>query len=210
MRFALLPVALALLVGAHTHGPLGLGAATVALVDDARLSLFDAPGGVVPVATVEITSTPYTFEISVRPAQAAVVRPLELSPDFGLFAFRVVAVADGAYEVVVDEETGRTLWLRAHPAVTYKPWAEYLVEEVTGFDRLDRTTPLRTAPRADAAAVPYEPPEPYGWDCLAVAEAQGEWVRVRRSGLCYDAEPVDGWLRWRDGDDLLISYGLTC
>ena len=212
MRLALLPLALALLAGSHAPDPLGLGFVTVTPNDGVRLDLFDAPGGAVPAATVAIESTPTSFALVVRPAQAVEVRPAVLWPDYSLFAFRVVALADGAYEVVVDEETGRTLWLRAQPTVVYKPWEQYLVEDVTGFSRLDPAAPLRATPRADAPAVPYDAPEEHGWDCLAVAEVQGEWVRVRLSDLCAfgDTAPVDGWLQWRDGDRLLIGYGLTC
>ena len=209
MRLAPLVLLAALLAGAPPP-TLGLGFATVAVDDGLRLDLFDAPGGAAPPAASVGVVLSSPAALVVRPGGAARVEPAEWWPDFGLLAFRVVAVADGAVEVVVDEASGRTLWLRDGPAVTYKPWARYLVEDVTGFDRLDPArNPVRAEPHPGAPVVAggAEP-----WGCVAAAEVRGEWVRTRRSDLCPPdaAGAPDGWVRWRDGDRLLIAYGLTC
>lgn len=190
--------------------PLGLGFATVAVDDGLRLDLFDAPGGAAaPVAQVEVVLSP-PAALVVRPGGAVRVEPAEWWPDFGVLAFRVVAVAEGAVRVVVDEASGRTLWLRDGPAVAFKPWARYLIEDVTGIDRLDPArNPVRVSPHAGAPVVTGGARP---WRCVAVAEVRGEWVRLRRSDLCPPgpAGAPDGWVRWRDGDRLLVSYGLTC
>ena len=131
-------------------------------------------------------------------------------PDFNLLQFPVlkpgkerlqVRTADGSY------------WVARSPAVVYLPWATFLVDRVTGFDRLDPVAnPLRAAPSVAAGVVPFPPQEGEGWECLAVREVKGDWARVERSELCWREEmpPLDGWIRWREGDRLLIDYGLVC
>lgn len=204
---------LALCIGARPPDRLGIGIATVDVAQGTRIDLFDGPDSQTPVATVEIEEDAARLTFILSLSSPDWLRPETLWLDYSLFAFRVVAATDDAYEVVVDGETGRTLWIRRQPAVEYKPWARYLVENVTGLSRLSpASNPLRAFPDAAAPVVPYSGSEAKGWDCLAVAEVRGEWARVRLSDLCAfgGAEPVDGWVRWRDGDDLLIGYGLTC
>lgn len=214
MRLPLLLLsASALLLGTQPPDRLGLGIATVEVTDGTRLDLFETPDSSTPLATVEIEEDAANLTFVLSPASPDWLRPETLWLDYSLFAFRVVTATDAAYEVVVNQETGRTLWLRRQSSVEFKPWKRYLVENVTGFSRIaPESNPLRALPNDAAIVIPYSGSEEHGWECLAVAEVEGDWVRVRLSDLCAygDAKPVDGWLRWRVGDELLIGYGLTC
>lgn len=209
MRPLLVVPALLLAVAAPPTDRLGTGIATVEVADGVRLDFFAAPGNRLPVATVHLREDAAAQTLVLDPPNA--LRPITLWLDYALLAFRVHTVAADAFEVVVDEATGQTRWLRAQPGLVYKPWAQYLVENVTAFDRLDAATnPLRAAPDPHAAPLPYEAPGDR--DCFAATEVRGEWVRVTYAELCMpdDAPPLDGWVRWRDADALLIGYGLAC
>ena len=178
-----------------------------------RLDLLTDPEAARPVLTVELVEDPTVQSIALAPGVPDWFRPETLWLDYSLFTFRVVGETESALEVVVDADTGRTLWLRRQPGVVFKSWSRFLTEDVTGFSRLDpASNPLRMSPDPSAPVVPYSGSEEQGWECLAVAEVRGPWARVRRSDLCAfgDAEPVDGWVRWRDENELLISYGMTC
>lgn len=211
MKPLALGIAVVLLLGGRLPERLGVGIATVSVEPGVRIALFETPGATEPLEHVGFVWDAPHSTIRLSEESPVWLRPDLFSPDYFLFTVRVLTVTDTALEVVVDVESGRTLWMRTHPAVVYKPWAQYLVEDVTGFDRLNaETNPLRASPGPDAPGIPYASQD--GWDCLAVAEVRGDWLRVRRSDLCYseDVPPVDGWIRWRDGETLLISYGLIC
>ena len=215
MSSLLLLPALALLLGATEAPPevVGLGIASVSVETGVRLDLFAEPDATDPVLTVELVEDPSILSIVLASEAPEWFRPETLWLDYSLFTFRVVSATDAALEVVVDAEGGRTLWLRRQPAVEFKPWVQFLVEDVTGFSRVDpASNPLRVSPDPSASIIPYSGSEYHGWECLAVAEVRGEWARVRLSDLCAfgDTEPVDGWVRWRDQNELLIGYGMTC
>lgn len=207
--------ALALLLGAAQPAPVGvgLGIASVSVEDGVRLDLFAEPDAAEPALTLDLVEDPSLRSIALAEEAPAWFRPETFWLDSSLFTFRVVRATDAALEVVVDDESGRTLWLRRQPAVAFKPWAQFLVEDVTGFSRLDpASNPLRASPRSSAPVIAYSGSEKHGWECLAVAEVRGPWARVRLSELCAfgETEPVDGWVRWRDENEMLIGYGMTC
>ena len=146
------------------------------------------------------------------------LRPESWWPNYYLFAFHALEARGDWARVVVHEETGRTLWLRTGGAVAFMPWEAFLTERVTIVQREDaEANPVRTAPEADAKRA--ELPEIIAgedWigDCWVPAEVRGDWVRVQPSDLCRanwtePAEPL-GWIRWREGDRLLITWGLIC
>jgi len=118
--------------------------------------------------------------------------------------------------VAVHEEAGRTLWVRTGGPVKFVPWDAFLTENVTIVERTDiAENPIRIAPEADAPLADM-PPEAtqadWGGDCLMPVEVRGDWMRVTPSVLCSrDIDPASlGWVRWHDGDRLLITWGLTC
>ena len=214
-RSLLLLPALALLLSSVHASPevIGLGIASVSVESGVRLDLLAEPDATAPFLTVELVEDPSVQSIALASEAPEWFRPETLWLDYSLFTFRVVGETEAALEVVVDAESGRTLWLRRQSGVVFKPWAQFLVEDVTGFSRVDpASNPLRESPDPSASVIPYSGSEYHGWECLAVAEVRGEWARVRLSDLCAfgDTEPVNGWVRWRDEDELLIGYGMTC
>lgn len=212
-RSLLILPAFVLLLGYDTLPPerVGLGIASIHVAPGVRFGLFSSPDAADPVATVDLVEDPSIQSVVLGPSTPEWLRPETLWLDYSLLAFRVLREAESALEVVVDTASGRTLWLHRQPEITFKPWAQYLVEDVTALYRIDPTTnPLRMTPDASAAVVPHE-----GGDCFAAVEVRGEWARVQTSELCLyegsDVEPVeDAWVRWHDGTRLLISYGLLC
>ena len=209
-RIAFLPLLLALALESAPQDRLGIGFAMVEVSAGVRLDLFDSASATESVATIEIVER--NGDLVIAPASDW-LRPETLWLDYSLFVFRVVTVSGDAYEVVVNEGRGGRSGSCPQRAVEFRPRAStFLVEDVTGLNRLSPATdPLRATPALNAETIPYAA-EADGWDCLAVAEVRGAWVRVKLSDLCTHggAEPVDGWVRWRDGDRLLIGYGLTC
>ena len=132
-------------------------------------------------------------------------------PDFNLLQFPVLEAGDRRLRVRTADGP---YWVDRSGAVAYLPWETFLVERVTGLDRLDpNANPLRASPDSTAEALPFTPPSEDGWECLAIREVRGVWARVEWSALCVGDEempPLDGWIRWREGDRLLIDYGLVC
>ncbi len=129
--------------------------------------------------------------------------PAHLKLDYGLLMMRAITISRNWVEVELNSTDGRTLWIdrgNAHVML----WEEFMLG-VVAVEILDpESNPIRVKPMdhagilADGANALLKP--------LAV---RGEWLLVATHQLADRIQPT-GWVRWRDGDRLLVDYSLLC
>jgi hypothetical protein len=103
-------------------------------------------------------------------------------------------------EVVVNRETGQTRWVDRQ-AVEFFEWPDFLLKAVA-VEALDpEANPIRSGPDESTPILSSAPAD------LRPVAVRGSWLQVSTAGLADRIVPT-GWIRWRDGDRLLVSYSL--
>lgn len=128
--------------------------------------------------------------------------------DYSSFIFRCTARRQNWYQVIVNNESGKTLWLRKQKAVEFKTWEQFL-KEMFGVERLGAQK-IRQAPLINSREIKYR-----GKDCFQVRRLKGDWIEIFSPAYCKNGyteskTPVkSGWIKWRAGNKLLIDYFIT-
>lgn len=69
---------------------------------------------------------------------------------------------------------------------------------------------IRTEPDERSQEIEY-----HGTDCFVVKSMKGEWIEIATPAYCDEdltgsTTPIkSGWIKWRDGDKLIIEYFTT-
>lgn len=129
--------------------------------------------------------------------------PAHLKLDHDLVLMKVITLSRAWMEVEVNGTDGTTRWVdRGEVDFVTWPVFIYTVNTVEIID--PEMNPIRIKPM-DHASVLAD-----GARSLLVPIAvQGDWLMVSTNGLADRIAPT-GWIRWRDGERLLVRYNLLC
>lgn len=181
--------------------PLGLGIGHVMPRPGSVLNFYgeprpgDVPGDLEPVDVVRFGVGVPSVQILEAPPWLV---PQHLKMDYELFQFRVLTLSQEWAEVIGNTQTGQSWWIE-RSAIRFESWPEFLLG-VNSVEALDaEANPVRERP-FDQSSIMSTAPEPV--PPLAV---RGEWLKVGTSHLADRIRP-EGWIRWRDGERLLIAY----
>ena len=180
-----------------------LGFAVVDVAAGTVLPFFAKPDGSKPALTVRLYYNQATKSISHRVEGGEQFRPATLHLDYDLWELSVKNKQEGWLKVVVDEQTGKTLWVRERRPVKFVGW----LSKMRGAFSIERTrpkaNPLRTVPGAKAREVKLA-----GRDCFKADRMRGDWIRVVQQDHCDGASrwSASGWIRWRDDRGCLLVH----
>ncbi|HLA64857.1 MAG TPA: hypothetical protein VK610_10550 [Rhodothermales bacterium] len=186
---------------ARADMPIGLGIAQVTPVPGGALRFYAEPGegvrpeDVVPADIVTFRRGVPSVEIATAPPWLV---PEHLKMDYELFHLRVLTLTPDWVEVVGNATTGQSIWV-ARMDVTFIAWPEFLlgVAAVEVYD--SEANPVRYVPHPEGGVLSSRP------GALPPLAVRGDWLRVATRDLA-DRIPPSGWVRWRDGDFLLLTY----
>ena len=122
--------------------------------------------------------------------------------DYNQLTFRWLAVAQGWVEIELNAQLGRKAWVpRDQLKLNY--WPDFLVE-LFALEAIDPdSNPLRTKPLDHAATVS----QPEDVEYLRPLQVNDEWIFLE---FWYEAQGEflgeGGWLRWREGYELLVKW----
>ena len=154
------------------------------------------PALMTPRDSVTFGQGPYHVDIMTAPPWFV---PEVLKMDYDMLFLRAITLTKNWVEVVVNRLTGETRWIDAQ-AVRFVDWPRFLLDMAT-VEMLDAAAnPIRVKPLDYAGILAEAPGIP-----LQVLAIQGSWMQVSTNGVADRIVPT-GWIRWRDGDQLLISY----
>jgi hypothetical protein len=129
--------------------------------------------------------------------------PEAYDPLYDLFAFRCKNRVNGWLEVIVNNNTGLSYWLKETEVNKYIDWGTY-------FQRIycikkSINNPIFDNPSESANKVSFE-----GKDCFKVNSMKDEWIEVNltdeNTKSSSQAAIKTGWIRWRNNNDVLIKY----
>lgn len=181
--------------------PAGLGIVRVTPKPGGALHFYRTPGigerpaDLSPADTVRFAAAQPSVDIAEAPPWLV---PEHLKMDYEIFLLRAITLTPVWVEVIGNRTTGETWWV-ARDAVGFSAWPEFLlgVASVEAFD--PEANPVRARP-LDASPVLSS-----ARAVVRVLAVKDEWVQVDTSRLA-DRMPPEGWMRWRRGDRMLVTF----
>jgi len=157
-----------------------------------------------PVQVVRFYHEPAINSLSFRvegKGSYSLLRPEGHKLDYSIFDLPVRSKRDGWLEVLADQESGKTLWVREDQTVRFADWLSKM-QGAFAVARVDRAgNPLRAEPAGTGNEVKIT-----GRDCFKVSEMRGDWIRVVQQDICNgrSSSRGSGWVRWRDTQGCLL------
>ncbi|MCK9480137.1 MAG: hypothetical protein M0R38_00040 [Bacteroidia bacterium] len=191
---------------------LGLGLVSINFDDKTTLHFYSTPNDKEPKRIIQFFNdqTINSWNIRDRDKQTEWLKPEILWLDYSQFVFRCITVQDNWLKVIVNNENGETLWLKKNDLTTFRNWEDYL-KEMFGVARLpDRKQKIRSLPTDNSEEIIYQ-----GRDCFQVKSMRGDWIEIFTADHCDEGytdsktKIKSGWIRWRQGNNLLIEYFTT-
>jgi len=188
---------------------LGLGLVSINFDDKTTLHFYSTPSDKEPKKTIQFFNDQAINSWNIRDLDKHKewLKPEILWLDYSSFVFRCLTVNDNWLKVMVNNETGETLWLKKNDLTTFKDWEKYL-KEMFGVARLpDQKQKIRSFPTGNSQEIIYQ-----GQDCFQVKSMKGDWIEIFTADYCdksytdSNAKIKSGWIKWRQGNKLLIDY----
>jgi hypothetical protein len=190
------------------QAPLGIGLVDVNFDDKTIIDFYDQPRSSSPTRTIKFFDDKAINSWSIVDLKS--VRtwlvPESLWLDYNSFVFRCVSKRPGWLQVVVNNKTGKSYWIKSSPYLKFSTWEEFLKQmfSITRSRKFPQT--VHAQPSPSTREVNYRVK-----DCFEVVEMRGDWIKVKQAGHCEvrDAGFRTGWIRWRRGQSLLVEYFIT-
>ncbi len=188
---------------------LGVGLVSVNFDDKTVLRFYERTSDASTAKTIEFfdDKSINSFNIKNLPAHEDWLSPQSLWLDYFSFTFRCKSRRPGWFEVIVNNETGKTYWLRNNKLVSFGTWEQYL----KGMFAVERSEKVKQkifhSPNARSSTINYK-----GRDCFQVKAMRGEWIEIATAQHCdqsytnSETKINSGWIKWRRGNELLIYY----
>ena len=196
-------------------GQIELGAGLVAIDfnDTTVLHFYTSRKDKQPAKTIEFFNdkTIDSWNIRNLDKQKPWLNPECLWLDYSSFIFRCKSQTKDWYELIVNNKNGQTLWLKKSAVTKYSSWKTFL-SGMFGVSRLsDKKQVIRISPDDQSEGINY-----IGNDCFQVKSMKGDWIEIFTADYCDDSytdsktKIKSGWIKWREGNKLLIEYFMTC
>ncbi len=128
------------------------------------------------------------------------------NPDYFRLIFDCTKSTDKNYQVIIDQKTNEVGFIKkADSLFKFETAAEYVSEWTSGSFDFDRTqNPLRQEPSDNATVISNVDQKKYKIWRAEKIEMKGDWIKVK----IRDNE--EGWIRWRQGDKIVIKIYFAC
>ena len=211
MRVVLTILILIPLTRCYGQMPLGTGVVKIAFDGKTVIDFYKHPTDKAHFKRVEFFNDIEinSWNIKNLEIEKAWLNPEIIWLDYSQFNFRCKSTTTDWLELIVNNEPGLTLWIKRTKATTYLTWEQYL-KDASQVDRLKETKQkIRKRPNDNADEIKYE-----RQDCFQVKSMQGDWIEIFTPDTCDEVDEKSkvksGWIKWRDGDRLLIEYYTSC
>jgi hypothetical protein len=132
---------------------------------------------------------------------SADLKPLVLDADTGALAMKAAGQDDARYEVIVNEDTGdRKFVKKDDKAFRFETWQRYLLQ-ISAVKFNDGANKVLDLPQGNRKNVLM----PMQTTIFTPIEVKGEWLRIEWETEAGKGLKDSGWIRWRDGDALLVE-----
>ena len=187
---------------------LGTGLLSVDFDGNTIVSFYNKPTDKLPIKTVEFFNDLRidSWNIKNLKAQKEWLNPEVLWLDYSPLVFRVKSKTDQGFQIIVNNKTNQTYWVKRNQSMTFLTWETFL-KNMFSVARLNISDQkIRKLPIENAEQINYK-----GKDCFQVKSMKGDWIEIFTADNCDQSKTKlkTGWLKWRQGNKLLIKYFIT-
>jgi len=195
-------------INATAQTDLGTGLISIHFDSKTILHFYSMPTDKEPAKTISFfdDKSINSWNIKNLDEQKKWLMPEVLWLDYDYFIFRCLKEDNGYYNVIVNNQTGKSYWIKKSAATVFSTYENYL-KEMFGVGRLT-AMPIKESPTEASATIKYS-----GTDCFRVRQMKGDWIEIFTADYCDEdsGKPKikSGWIQWKQGNKLLIEYYLT-
>jgi hypothetical protein len=187
---------------------LGIGLLSVSFNEKTVIPFYSKLNDKFPVKTIEFFNdqTINSWNIKNLESQKEWLNPEVLWLDYSPLVFRVKSKSDQGFQVIVNDKTGQTYWVKRNKSMTFLTWETFL-KNMFSVARLNASAQkIRKLPYENAGQINYN-----GKDCFQIKSIKGDWIEIFTADHCDEnkSKIKTGWLKWRQGNKLLIEYFIT-
>lgn len=187
---------------------LGIGLLSVEFNETTLLKFYALPKNHEPVKVLEFFNDKSinSWNIKNLKNERQWLKPETLWLDYSSLVFRCKSVRGDWMEVIVNNESGLSYWLQKNSNIKFKTWETFL-KEMFVIERAKKYPQrIRRQPVDESPGIRYDGEG----DCFQIKSMKGNWVEVFTPGHCDNKTKIkSGWIQWRKGKSLLISYFIT-
>lgn len=210
MRRLLTIILFLLTINLWGQAEFGQGLVSINFDDKTVLQFYAKQTDTVPIKTIEFFNDKSinSWNIHGLDKQKEWLKPEVLLLDYSSFIFRCKTQTNDWFEVFVNNENDKSLWLKKSELTKFLSWETYL-QKMFGVARLsNQSQKIRKQPNDNSEEIKYS-----GHDCFQVKSMNEDWIEIFTADYCDNNDSKtkikSGWLKWRQGNRLLIEYFLT-
>jgi len=201
----ILTLCLSLFAAAKTE--LGIGVIVIDFSENTVVEFYDSPElNLKPVKSIMFYDdhVNQVWKIKNMETHKSWLKPEAYNPLYDLLAFRCISKKDGWIEVMVNNNTGQTFWIKSSDITLFSDWLTFL-QKGKCISRGKTEVQILEKPEENAKQIEFN-----GKDCFGIKSMKDEWIEITipmedKKG---DSEEKTGWMKWKNGNDLLIKYSI--
>lgn len=201
LKLTLLFSILSISIFAQTN--LGIGLVAIKFDDKTVLPFYTSVNDKEPAKTIRFFNDKSinSWNIKDLKNQQKWLKPEILWLDYNYFVFRCEEKENDSFKIIVDNESGKSLWIRKSKSTLFRNWEKFL-QDMFSVQRKSKTDKIYKLPNKNSGTIRYS-----GEDCFQVRSMKGDWIEIFTSE-CDDVKSQlkSGWIKWKDGNNLLIEY----
>lgn len=145
----------------------------------------------------------FEFPVTSEYVENEAFRPFAQKLDYSVLVLKCVSEDDTQFEVIVNETSGLRKFIRKSDQLfQFQRWEDHILD-LFAVDFDQTKNPLRRTPSENAPLV-----QPVEQVFYQPVEIRKNWLKVRLedTGGSKPKARGTGWIKWREGDELLIEF----
>jgi hypothetical protein len=191
---------------------IGVGIISINFDDKTVLKFYEDTTDIEPAKTIKFFNDESINSWSIKNLEEEKewLKPEVLWLDYSSFIFRCLVKEENWCQIIANNESGKTYWLKQTKVTDFKDWEKYLQNMFSIGKLEDEPQEIRTSPNDNSSVINY-----FGYECFQVKRMKGDWIEISTPEYCIKDKSDNktklesGWIRWKDGNKLLIQYYLT-
>lgn len=185
---------------------LGQGVIQIEPESYTELGFYESVGSECPIFVMMLSVHGFAFLEGISSLDSINFNPLAKSTKKNVILIRAMDTRDGWTELVVDEETQKTYWIKNKLRI--ESWDDLLLDRIGVTPKNGDQNPLRKSPYNGESLT-----KRFDDLCLETVEIIGDWLKVRNVPAPYKGshcsiEPHVGFIQWRNDKELLVNFVL--
>lgn len=199
-------IALGLLL--NNESELGLGVIQVDIYKTKEIKVYKNKGDKAPEKIIKLVNK--DGEISIEENNYSKwLKPEAIWLDYSQFIFRYTAKENKWIQIIVNTDTKDKKWIQLSETLLMQTWDNFLINATTAIDPLNPTD-IKAEPNINAKTLRKST----GEDCFEAIEIKGDWIKIKTNETldCNEhSQPIkSGWIKWKENNQLIVKYYLTC